>query len=263
MKELLIEFKKWIYQWFVIFLLIWVIVTFWVAVDIEIWIDNTTWYIQKMLFTTDWTVQNWDKLKVIVDGEKWSINMSGDLRIVEWAFKDWTILWEDIVDWQVTNGKIWDWQVTNINFADDSITNDKILDWTIQSINIWDGQVNNTKLIKTQPYTFNKFIDTDNSSHYVNSEITSNLNTLSWVNLEFNRIETPKITIWNWSYSEALWVWWDIKWTGEICGKYTGKYGTIDSYCIWDKPLEIWTISNKWRCKYDWSKIQCIETFWD
>lgn len=254
MKELVKEFKKWLFQWFVIFIFWWLIITLWLAIELEVWIDNNAWYVQKMFFTTNWSVQNWNDLKVIFDWESWSISMSGNLKIVEWAFKDKTILWEDIDNLQITTSKIWDWQITNSIFADNSINSDKILDWTIQSAKIWDWQVTNVKLIKNQAYTFNKFIDNQDSMRYINSDVTSNLYTLSWNNLDFNLFQTDKLTIGGYIWTAALWVWWKILTSNTI---------TWHNNTVWWKPNILWTITEKWRCKYDWSKIQCVDSLGD
>ncbi|MEF2176014.1 MAG: thrombospondin type-1 domain-containing protein, partial [Candidatus Absconditabacteria bacterium] len=49
-----------------------------------------------------------------------------------------------------------------------------------------------------------------------------------------------------------------IKGTGEVCGKYSGIYGTIDSYCIGAQPLEIGELKDNKRCKVSGNKIDCI-----
>lgn len=212
--------------------------------------DNTVGYIKEMFFTPDGSSHLIKKESIRVNWWDGSITLSWDLNIIKWKISDWTIVWADIADSTLTTNKLSDKAVTNIKVWNWAISTNKIIDWEVTGAKIWQEQVIQWKLNKTQEYKFQKIIDFNEPSKYVDPSGSSYVNA---INVEYWKLDrwiiNNKVFVWtNVWWSEAITVQWDIIATDRVCHW---------TYCLWDKPKEIWAMEDwKWCVVSGW-KINC------
>lgn len=252
MRDYLIEIKKWLLLWILFSITIYVLISIWKAFETELNIDNNSWFLQSLFFTSDGKVDS--QKKIIFDWVKWDISLSWNLNILPWAIANKKLVSLDFVPWSVLNNDIWTWQVVNAHFVTWTITTNKIINNSLLSWSFANWSINNTKILNNTWYVFNKIIS-NSADYFIDPNWLSSLSVMSWNNLKTTNFDVLQLIVSDKSLftTDKLYVKWDFVWN-SVCD---------NDFCIWSKPPKIGSIWANKRCQYKSWKIECIESFWD